>query len=179
MATSEAEAPQPVEMNALSSPAAPGQTASLPSENAIGAVGDSPVEVQEAPDQKVVSIVLLIPATGRRHTYTIGMKYLAKRNVTNVENNDPFNLTVSTMKDLILRDWKAEWEPRPADASFIRLILMGRELEDSKTLRGMSLCISFCHAEETRRLTYPHRMPTRRDCAKCCSYDGPTTGPSG
>lgn len=80
--------------------------------------------------------ITLLLTTGARHPYKIDPKYLRKRNVE-AENADPFNISVYTLKELIWRDWRAEWEPRPSSPAYIRLINMGRMLDDKSALKGM------------------------------------------
>jgi hypothetical protein len=53
----------------------------------------------------VLVIMLLLPSTGARHPYKIDGKYLKKRNVT-VDDMDPYNINVYTLKELIWRDWR-------------------------------------------------------------------------
>lgn len=48
---------------------------------------------------------MLLLTSGSRHPYKIEEKYLKKRNV-NVENMDPYNISVYTLKELIWRDWR-------------------------------------------------------------------------
>jgi hypothetical protein len=43
--------------------------------------------------------------TGARHPFKLDPKYLAKRNVQ-AAGNDPFNLSVYKLKELILREWR-------------------------------------------------------------------------
>lgn len=50
-------------------------------------------------------ITLLLHSTDTRHPYIINEKYLKKRNIS-VADNDPVNLTVYNLKDLIWRDWR-------------------------------------------------------------------------
>lgn len=52
-----------------------------------------------------VNITLLL-TNGARHPYRIDQKYLRKRSVE-VEEMDPFNISVYTLKELILRDWRS------------------------------------------------------------------------
>lgn len=40
------------------------------------------------------------------------------------------------MKELIWTDWRQEWEPRPSSPGRIRLIVMGRMIEDKGLLKG-------------------------------------------
>lgn len=78
--------------------------------------------------------MLLLPSTGARHPYKIDERYLKKREV-NPEDMDPYNITVYTLKQLIWRDWRDEWEPRPTSPTSIRLIHFGRMLEDTSPLK--------------------------------------------
>jgi hypothetical protein len=48
---------------------------------------------------------MLLLTSGARHPYKIEEKYLKKRNI-NVENMDPYNISVYTLKELIWRDWR-------------------------------------------------------------------------
>jgi len=72
---------------------------------AIGPSTDSPAPIPDSSNGPVVSIMLLLPSTGARHPYKIDEKYLKKRNVV-VDNMDPYNISVSQLKDLIWRDWR-------------------------------------------------------------------------
>lgn len=50
--------------------------------------------------------ITLLLTTGARHPFTIDGKYLQKRSV-NVENYDPFAMSVYTLKELIWREWRS------------------------------------------------------------------------
>jgi hypothetical protein len=50
--------------------------------------------------------ITLLLTTGSRHPFTIDGKYLKKRSIT-VENNDPFAISVYTLKELIWREWRS------------------------------------------------------------------------
>jgi hypothetical protein len=50
-------------------------------------------------------VITLLLTTGARHPWRVDAKYLARRNLT-VEDNDPFNITVYQLKELIWRDWR-------------------------------------------------------------------------
>lgn len=52
-----------------------------------------------------VHITLLL-TSGARHPYKIDQRYLRKRSV-DVEDQDPFNISVYTLKELIWRDWRS------------------------------------------------------------------------
>lgn len=92
----------------LSSPttlAAPAQLTRLQS-TAIGPSSDEPIPVPK--DVEVTGPVLMITLlliNGARHPFKLDAKYLNKRNVE-VQGNDPFNLSVYKLKELILREWR-------------------------------------------------------------------------
>ncbi len=92
----------------------------------------------------VCNITLLLP-TGARHPYRIDEKYLAKRNVEVPDltepggRRDPFSISVYKLKELILREWRDEWDGKPASPSSIRLIYFGKLLEDKEQLKSTPL----------------------------------------
>ncbi|KAJ5894220.1 hypothetical protein N7495_005911 [Penicillium taxi] len=87
----------------------------------------------DAEDTGPSLVITLLLTTGSRHPFTIDGKYLRKRNV-NVENHDPFAMSVYTLKELIWREWRDDWEPRPSSPSSIRLISFGKLLVDKSPL---------------------------------------------
>ncbi|KAI4686563.1 uncharacterized protein J4E84_005844 [Alternaria hordeiaustralica] len=100
---------------------------------AIGPSTDTPAANPDNTNGPVLVIMLLL-TSGSRHPYKIEEKYLKKRNV-NVENMDPYNISVYTLKELIWRDWREEWETRPTSPGSIRLIHFGRMLDDKSPLK--------------------------------------------
>lgn len=70
----------------------------------IGPASDAPSIQHDPASGPAVMITLLLP-TGARHPFKIDEKYLKKRNVT-VEEMNPMNISVYTMKELIWRDWR-------------------------------------------------------------------------
>jgi len=89
----------------------------------------------------ICTITLLLP-TGARHPYKIDEKYLAKRSVeipdvTESGRKDPFSISVYKLKELILREWRDEWDGKPASPSSIRLIFFGKLLDDKEQLKSM------------------------------------------
>ncbi|KAI9839694.1 MAG: hypothetical protein M1838_004316 [Thelocarpon superellum] len=109
-------------------------------EDETTAIGPSTGEVAVVePDHPGATMMItLLLTSGARHPYKIDRKYLRKRNVNAVEN-DPFNLSVYTLKELIWREWRDEWEPRPSSPSSIRLIHFGRLLDDKAPLKECRL----------------------------------------
>ena len=79
--------------------------------------------------------VTLLLTSGARHPFKLDSKYFAKRSVDLVAN-DPFNLGVYQLKELILREWREEWEAKPSSPTSIRLINMGKLLDDKASLKG-------------------------------------------
>lgn len=104
----------------------------------IGAA-DSPADAPSNPaDGPVCNITLLLP-TGARHPYKIDDRYLTKRSVdvpevTESGKKDPFSISVYKLKELILREWRDEWDGKPASPSSIRLIHFGKLLDDKEQL---------------------------------------------
>lgn len=79
-------------------------------------------------------MITLLLINGARHPFKLDAKYLNKRNVE-VQGNDPFNLSVYKLKELILREWREEWEAKPSSPSSIRLISFGKLLDDKAPLK--------------------------------------------
>lgn len=91
---------------------------------------EQPKEDEDSGPSLVITLLL---TSGSRHPFKIDGKYLRKQSV-NVENNDPFAMSVYTLKELIWREWRADWESRPSSPSSIRLISFGKLLEDKAPL---------------------------------------------
>ena len=74
---------------------------------AIGPATDKPTPVPKESEIEgpLLYITLLLSSTGARHPYKLDEKYLKKRNVI-VEGNNPINLSLYKLKELILRDWR-------------------------------------------------------------------------
>ncbi|KAL7922317.1 ubiquitin-related domain-containing protein [Trichoderma austrokoningii] len=113
-----------------------------PGESAI-AIGPAEEEIKAAgsgaADGPVCNITLLL-ASGGRHPYKIDAKYLSRRHVSMPDkdesgNPDPFSISIYTLKELILREWRSDWEAKPASPSSIRLIHFGKLLDDKEQLK--------------------------------------------
>ncbi|TKA65237.1 hypothetical protein B0A49_07956 [Cryomyces minteri] len=105
---------------------------------AIGPSSDNPAVIPNPAGGPAVIITLLLTSSAR-HPYKIDEKYLKKRGVkADVDEAgvvDPFSISVYTLKELIWRDWRDEWEQRPTSPSSIRLIHFGKMLDDKSQLR--------------------------------------------
>jgi hypothetical protein len=85
--------------------AAPAQLTRLQS-TAIGPSSDEPIPVpKEVEETGPILMITLLLINGARHPFKLDAKYLSKRNVE-VPGNDPFNLSVYKLKELILREWR-------------------------------------------------------------------------
>ena len=74
---------------------------------AIGPATDKPTAtMNEGSDGPVLFITLLLASSGARHPYKLDGKYLSKRQVE-VEGNNPINMSLYKLKELILRDWRS------------------------------------------------------------------------
>lgn len=109
---------------------------------AIGPAVDNIQAVTPAgPDSGPVCNITLLLTSGSRHPYKIDAKYLSRRNVAipdETENGqpDPFSISIYTLKELILREWRSDWEAKPASPSSIRLIHFGKLLDDKEQLKS-------------------------------------------
>ena len=111
-----------------------------PSE-ALGPATDSPIAPPPTSTSGPALSITLMLTTGARHPYKIDEKYLRNRKVeaTAADGNfDPREMSGYKLKELIWTDWRSEWEARPASPSSIRLIILGRLVEDKAALRGKS-----------------------------------------
>lgn len=105
---------------------------------ALGPATDAPITAAATSAGPALSISLML-TTGARHPYKIDEKYLKNRKVDakNAEGQfEPQEISGYQLKELIWTDWRNEWEPRPASPSSIRLIFMGRMIEDKMALKG-------------------------------------------
>ncbi|SMY28021.1 unnamed protein product [Zymoseptoria tritici ST99CH_1A5] len=105
---------------------------------ALGPATDAPIaHPTSAPTGPTLNISLML-TTGARHPYKVDERYLRNRKVearTTGGDFDPRELSGYKLKELIWTDWRNEWDPRPASPSSIRLILMGRMIEDKGVLK--------------------------------------------
>lgn len=117
-------------------------------DDAIGPAQDEIKAPTSEPNSPPVCNITLLLTTGSRHPYKLDAKYLTRRNVAIPENTeqgqpDPFSISIYTLKELILREWRSDWEAKPASPSSIRLIHFGKLLDDKEPLRSKpSTCIS-------------------------------------
>ncbi|KAL8656939.1 MAG: hypothetical protein Q9226_002410 [Calogaya cf. arnoldii] len=73
---------------------------------AIGPSFDKPAPLPQ--ESEVVGpslLITLLLITGARHPYKIDERYLKKRNVK-IDGNNPVNMSVYTLKELIWREWR-------------------------------------------------------------------------
>lgn len=115
-------------------------------EESVMAIGPAQEEIKAAgsggADGGPVCNITLLLASGGRHPYKIDAKYLSRRHVAMPDeddsgNPDPFSISIYTLKELILREWRSDWEAKPASPSSIRLIHFGKLLDDKEQLKSM------------------------------------------
>ncbi|PTB70669.1 hypothetical protein BBK36DRAFT_1108506 [Trichoderma citrinoviride] len=112
-------------------------------EESVMAIGPADEEIKPAgsgTDSGPVCNITLLLASGSRHPYKIDAKYLSKRHVAMPDeddngNPDPFSISIYTLKELILREWRSDWEAKPASPTSIRLIHFGKLLDDKEQLK--------------------------------------------
>ncbi|KAI9729287.1 MAG: hypothetical protein M1834_006958 [Cirrosporium novae-zelandiae] len=110
--------------------------ASPPSQSAIQPHQDDgkPTEETTAHEPGPSLTITLLRPNGNRHAFPLNERYLKRREI-NVPENDPYNMTIWTLKEAIWREWRDDWEARPATPTLIRLIQFGKFLEDKTVLR--------------------------------------------
>ncbi|OBT58078.1 hypothetical protein VE04_01824 [Pseudogymnoascus sp. 24MN13] len=84
--------------------------------------------------------IMLLLTSGARHGYRVDERYLLKRQmtipgVTETGKKDPYSISVIMLKELILKEWREEWDAKPTSPSSIRLIYFGRLLNDNVALK--------------------------------------------
>lgn len=132
-----------------SSPPPPLPSPSSPRSNraqstAIGDSTDSPAPLPKDTENAGPTLMItLLLINGARHPFNLDAKYLSKRSVT-AQGNDPFNLSVYKLKELILREWREEWELKPSSPSAIRLIHFGKVLDDKTPVKGTITSTDAC-----------------------------------
>ncbi|KAF4950398.1 hypothetical protein FGADI_8217 [Fusarium gaditjirri] len=110
----------------------------------IGPAVDDIREVSGGSSDGPVCTITLLLTSGSRHPYKIDAKYLSRRSVDIPDQTesglpDPFSISVYTLKELILREWRSDWEAKPASPSSIRLIHFGKLLDDKEQLKKYQL----------------------------------------
>lgn len=121
-----------------------------------------------------VLMISLMLITGARHPYKIDEKYLRNRKVTAQNSSgefDPRELSGYQLKELIWTDWRSEWEPRPSSPGRIRLIVMGRMIEDKGLLKGESSIFRDVNSWLTLQSIRP---PIQHHSNQCRAHDRQT-----
>ncbi|TGZ80866.1 hypothetical protein EX30DRAFT_349091 [Ascodesmis nigricans] len=95
-----------------------------------------PPSISSTPTSLPVTILL---QSGARHQFTLDSEYLSRHSIRAEMQKEvlsnPFEMTVYQLKECIWKDWKEDWEQRPASALFIRLIQFGAYMIDNNRLR--------------------------------------------
>ena len=110
----------PTNNSPISATAPPASLVRQQTAPAISPASDKPTPIpKESAGVGPSLMITLLLNTGARHPYKIDEKYLKKRNVS-VPGNDPVNMSVYTLKELIWRDWREGKSLRLLDCSNIR-----------------------------------------------------------
>jgi hypothetical protein len=100
---SQSDSTQPAASSSAAAPAR-NELNRTETEAALGPSTDGPAARPDNSNGPTLVIMLLL-TTGARHPYKIDEKYLKKRNMQ-VEEMNPYNLSVYNLKELIWRDWR-------------------------------------------------------------------------
>jgi hypothetical protein len=155
--SSSAKEPAAVPSNSIATPlSAPLPPTTGDDAIAVGPATDTPASPVATSEAGPVLVITLLLTSGARHPYKIDERYLVKRNVTvpgttESGKKDPFSISVYTLKELILREWREEWEAQPSSPSSIRLIYFGRLLDDKAVLKGMCVVLGLTPSPLLRR----------------------------
>jgi hypothetical protein len=91
-------------------------------EAALGPSTDGPAARPDNSNGPTLVIMLLL-TTGARHPYKIDEKYLKKRNMQ-VDEMNPYNLSVYNLKELIWRDWREGMSRRSIGRLFLHISVL-------------------------------------------------------
>ncbi|KAI5805129.1 hypothetical protein EDC01DRAFT_598979, partial [Geopyxis carbonaria] len=89
--------------------------------------------------------ITVLVQSGAKHQFTLDREYLERHQVKSTSGKDnltdPFTMTVWQLKECVWKDWREDWDTRPASALFIKLIQFGAYLNDSHLLRDCRLSV--------------------------------------
>ncbi|EEP75859.1 conserved hypothetical protein [Uncinocarpus reesii 1704] len=140
--TTSSEQPQPTSESQMQDAREETQSESpepKPLSPAIGPSSDlpspSPKDFENAGASLVITLLL---TTGARHPFKIDGKYLRKREV-NVPDNDPFAMSVYTLKELIWREWRSDSKFNRDTPNVVHMTVKPQDIveeEDAKATKG-------------------------------------------
>lgn len=98
----------------------------------------------ETNDQQinVIKITLLL-ISGQRMIVPIDSEFMNKNDLSGNEN--PLDISIGTLKTSLFKDWQESWGNPPAKASNIRLIHLGKILEDEQSLADCGISNDSLH----------------------------------
>ena len=123
-------------------------------ESSDAAIGEASAEVARAGgsgsrgDGGPVCVITLLVPSGKKHPYKLSEKYLTRRGVTIPGmtlsgHKDVLSISVYTLKELILREWRDDWEPAPPSPTQIRLISFGHIMSDKHQINRELAALQF------------------------------------
>ncbi|KAL9113067.1 MAG: hypothetical protein Q9227_002679 [Pyrenula ochraceoflavens] len=102
----------------------------------IGPAADSPISLpKEGEAEGPTLAITLLLTNGNRHPFKLDSSYLQKRNVK-VPANDPFNISVYTLKELILREWRNGCKLNHDAPNVIHMTIKPQEIIDEEDAKG-------------------------------------------
>lgn len=143
-----------------STPTSPHDALTRKDTERLGPATEAPITHTQTNSGPILSISLML-TTGARHPYKIDEKYLRNRKVEAKGSDgefDPREISGYQLKELIWTDWRNEWDPRPVSPSSIRLILMGRMIDDKMMLKGT---FSRCSSSSSSKRAGHHLLQSR------------------
>ncbi|KAI5812931.1 hypothetical protein BZA77DRAFT_131757 [Pyronema omphalodes] len=127
--------------------------------------------------------ITVLVQSGARHNFLIDTAYLDRHAVKAV--TEPLDMTVTQLKECIWKDWRDDWDQRPASAQYIKLIQFGAYLQDSSMLKDCRLSLDGANVihmairpaesgadDETQRSTKAGRQSSRERNAEGGSSTG-------
>ncbi|KAK6356177.1 hypothetical protein TWF718_000549 [Orbilia javanica] len=136
----EEEARKSLHLASTSNPPVDGaqESSTTSEENAITSSQGLPNSSTSEEDSTPGIVITLLILSGARSTFTLNTGYIKRHNVP---HEDAMMMTVYNLKECIWRDWKEEelMTKQPASPHLIRLILLGRLLEDKSLLKDCRL----------------------------------------
>ncbi|CCX07376.1 hypothetical protein FPQ18DRAFT_89210 [Pyronema domesticum] len=170
----------------MSDPTPTPTTTTAPAETPVETPSTAPTApptVPTGPTGPTSLTITVLVQSGARHNFLLDTAYLDRHAVKAV--TEPLDMTVTQLKECIWKDWRDDWDQRPASAQFIKLIQFGAYLQDSSMLKDCRLSLDGANVihmairpaesgadDETQRSTKAGRQSSRERNAEGGSSTG-------
>lgn len=140
-------------------------------------------ELETTKTQPLAIKITLLLISGQRQVVPVDADFLAKNELQGLE--DAGQVTIGVLRQSLFRDWQESWGNPPASATNVRLIHLGKILEDDQTLTACGISHDNPHnvvhmsvkpesfeldssskTKATRRPSASHRSDRSR--SRCC-----------